>query len=366
MLIGDKHYTSIWLDPEDNSRVMVIDQTRLPFELLEVALVSVEDVFGAIQNMVVRGAPLIGVTAAFGIYLAAREATNLSRAEHHLKNAAKYLCSSRPTAVNLEWATNRMLNRLSAIKSPTEIVSTALDEALKIWSEERESTRMIGVNGLPLIKEISKKKGGATVNILTHCNAGWLACVDYGTATSPIYMAHDAGVDLHVWVDETRPRNQGARLTAYELAEHGVPHTLITDNAGGHLMQKGLVDMVITGSDRTSRNGDVANKIGTYLKALAAHDNNIPFYVALPVSTIDTSIENGLTDIIVEERDGTEVSVVEGLYKGEIVGVNICSEKTRVSNFGFDITPAKYITALITERGICSALEEEIVNLLKE
>lgn len=366
MLRRGKHYNSIWLNPDDDTKVMVIDQTCLPFEFSIVALETAEDAFNAIKDMVVRGAPLIGATAAFGIYLAMLEQTTHSRRDNHLANAARYLISARPTAVNLEWAVGRMVKRLSEEKDSSKLIGTALEEALMICSEEKEKCRMIGVHGLPLIEEISRKKGGEAVNILTHCNAGWLACVDYGTATSPIYLAHDAGIKVHVWVDETRPRNQGSRLTAWELGEHGVPFTLITDNAGGHLMQKGLVDMVITGSDRTARNGDAANKIGTYLKALAASDNNIPFYVALPTSTIDPAISSGIEGVQVEERDGRELTMVEGLYRGDVIEVETCLPGTPVSNYGFDITPAKYITGLITEKGICSALEEEIVTLLKD
>ena len=366
MKIGDKHFNSIWPDPSNPSRIFVIDQAKLPFEFSVVALESVEDVYNAISKMTVRGAPLIGAAAAYGIYLATLEVSSLTKASDLLQNAARWLISSRPTAVNLEWAVKRMLARLSGISDRAELSLAAFDEANEICDQEKESCKMIGIKGLPLIEEISRKKNGEPVNILTHCNAGWLACIDWGTATSPIYMAHDAGIRLHVWVDETRPRNQGARLTAWELRQHGVPYTLVTDNAGGYLMQKGLVDMVITGSDRTTRTGDVANKTGTYLKALAARDNNIPFYVALPTSTIDPSISDGVKDIIVEERDHEEVSQVEGLSGSEISRVMICEPGTPVSNPGFDITPAKLVTGLITEKGICSAIEEEILFLLKD
>lgn len=366
MLAEGKHYRSIWLEPEDNLRVFVIDQTRLPFEFKTVALGSVDDVYNAISGMVVRGAPLIGATAAFGIYFATLELTSLARAADHIQNAARWLISSRPTAVNLEWAVNRQIKRLAGITDRNRLSLTALAEAKKICDEETENCRLIGTFGLPLIEEISRKKNGAPVNILTHCNAGWLACIDWGTATSPIYMAHDAGIPVHVWVDETRPRNQGARLTAWELGEHGVPFTLITDNAGGHLMQTGRVDMVITGSDRTSRNGDVANKTGTYLKALAAFDNNIPFYVALPTSTIDLTVTDGIKEIPIEERDASEVTRVEGLLNGEVAGVDIVRAGTVVSNPAFDVTPSKLVTGLITERGICNAIEEEILNLFND
>ena len=365
MHIGGKHFTSIWVDPGNREKIFVIDQTGLPFNFRTLTLESVEDAYNAIREMVVRGAPLIGCTAAFGIYLATLELTPLANPAEHLHNAARYLASSRPTAINLQWALDRMTGRLSGINSRNELIDAAFDEAMKIWNEEQDNCRKIGEAGIEIIKEISRKKGGAPVNILTHCNAGWLACIDFGTATSPIYLAHDSGIPVHVWVDETRPRNQGARLTAYELGEHGVPYTLITDNAGGYLMRAGMVDMVITGSDRTARNGDVVNKIGTYLKALAAADNDIPFYVALPKSSIDINIACG-DDIVIEERGASEVTTVEGISGGEITSVRICPEKAQVSNFGFDITPAKLITGLITEGGITRANEEEIVTLFNE
>ena len=366
MLIDGKHYTTIMTEGENPSEVMVIDQSILPFEFRMTALQSVEDVYSAIKNMVVRGAPLIGVTAAYGIWLATLELTSLTNDTAHIANAARYLISSRPTAVNLEWAVKRQMERLAGISGKEKLQATAFAGAEEIRKEEIENCRMIGIHGMPLIKEISDKKGGKTVNILTHCNAGWLACVDWGTATAPIYMAHDAGIDLQVWVDETRPRNQGSRLTAWELEKHGIPHTLITDNAGGYLMLKKEVDLVITGSDRTAANGDVANKTGTYLKALAAKDNNIPFWVALPLSSIDTSINDGLSGIEIEQRDPTEVTGVEGWHNGELISVRIAPENTQVSNYGFDITPASLITGLITEKGQCGANHKEIVNLFKE
>lgn len=365
MRIGDRHFTSIWTEGDKEPVIKVIDQTKLPFEFSTVELTSVEDVYNAIRTMVVRGAPLIGATAAYGIYLATLEITPLVNARDHLKNAARYLMGSRPTAVNLEWAIKRQLERLDGINEKQVLSAAALNEANLVCSEETEKCRLIGTYGLELIREIAKKKKGDEVNILTHCNAGWLACIDWGTATAPVYAAYDKGIKVHVWVDETRPRNQGARLTAYELGQHGVPHTLITDNAGGYLMQTGKVDMVITGSDRTTRTGDVANKSGTYLKALAARDNNIPFFVALPTSSIDLSAGDGVKDIIIENRDPSEVTRVEGLMGDNIVSVSICPENTRALNPGFDITPAGLITGLITERGICNALEEEIVNLFK-
>ncbi len=366
MRIGDKHYESIWLDKDDDTAVNIIDQSKLPFKFEIVALRTVEDVFNAIRNMTLRGAPLIGAAAAYGMYLACLEITAYTKTREHLRNAAKYLMSARPTAVNLEWAVNRQMEQLSQYCRPDRLTKTSLKTALEIAREEKARCRKIGDTGLGIIKQLSKNKKDGTVNILTHCNAGWLACVDYGTATAPIYLAHDKGIKVHVWVDETRPRNQGARLTAWELENHGVPYTLITDNAGGYLMQKGEVDIVITGSDRTAMNGDTANKAGTYLKALAAKHNNIPFYVALPTSSIDTNIASGLNDIPLEKRDEKEVLYVEGMYNNEIVNARICPENTRAANYGFDITPAELITGLITEKGICRAREEDIRKLLSE
>ncbi|MCA1757868.1 MAG: S-methyl-5-thioribose-1-phosphate isomerase [Bacteroidales bacterium] len=366
MLIDGKHYTTIMTEGDNPSEVMVIDQSMLPFEFRMVSLKSVEDVFAAISSMQVRGAPLIGVTAAYGLWLATLELTSLANDAAHIANAAKYLISSRPTAVNLEWAVKKQMEWLEGVDGRENLQAAALKGAGEIRRMEIENCRLIGVNGMPLIEEISKRKEGKRVNILTHCNAGWLACVDWGTATAPIYMAHDYGIDLHVWVDETRPRNQGSRLTAWELGKHGVPHTIITDNAGGYLMQKGQVDMVITGSDRTASNGDVANKTGTYLKALAARDNKIPFWVALPLSSIDLSVSNGLDGIGIEQRDSSEVTETEGWYNGEIINVRTAPLDSPVSNYGFDITPAALVTGLITEKGLCGANNKEIVNLFKE
>ncbi len=268
-------------------------------------------------------------------------------------------------AVNLEFSVERVLNKLLA-SSSGEKSKTALEETLKIVSEERENCRQIGIHGLPLIEAISKTKQGGTVNVLTHCNAGWLACIDYGTATAPIYLAHDKDINIHVWVDETRPRNQGARLTAWELGQHGVPHTVIADNTGGHLMQHGLVDIVIVGSDRTTYTGDVANKIGTYLKALAAKDNNIPFYVALPSSTIDWNLSDGIKQIPIEKRDADEIRFIEGVSKGSVVNVDILPTGSPAANYGFDVTPARLVTGLITEKGICSANKDSILKLFPE
>ncbi len=360
MLVGNKNYQGIWLDENDPSVVKVIDQQKLPFVFEIKELRSVEDVFYAIEDMTVRGAPLIGATAAFGIYLSTLEINSQTNIRDHLSNAARYLISCRPTAVNLSWAVNRVMNKLGDTFSLKSLSDRALANALEICEYEKENCRQIGIHGLKLIEEISKKKNGEPVNILTHCNAGWLACIDYGTVTAPIYLAHEKGIKVHVWVDETRPRNQGAKLTAWELGQNNVPHTLIADNTGGHLMQQKMVDIVIVGSDRTTRTGDVANKIGTYLKALAAFDNNIPFYAALPSTTIDFSISNGLKEIKVEERSQEEVTHITGFGDGKVRSVRICPENTVAANFGFDITPAKLVTGLITEKGICKATEEDI------
>jgi methylthioribose-1-phosphate isomerase len=366
MRVGNKHFQTIWLDEADPSVVKVIDQQKLPFFFEIKELRSVEDVYSAIDNMTVRGAPLIGAAAAFGIYLATLEITVNTSPVAHLHNAAKYLVSCRPTAVNLSWAVNYMMSKLNEKMSIGELTGTTLKSALEICELEKENCRQIGIHGLPLIEEISRKKKGEVVNILTHCNAGWLACIDYGTATAPIYLAHDKGIKLHVWVDETRPRNQGARLTAWELGQHGVPHTVIPDNAGGHLMQHGKVDLVIVGSDRTTLAGDSANKIGTYLKALAAYDNNISFYSAVPSTSIDFRIKDGISDIVIEERDSAEVLKIEGLLHGKIEEVRLCPENSQAANFGFDVTPARLISGIITEKGICRADEESIKALFPD
>lgn len=366
MKIAGQNYQSIWLDDTDNTIVKVIDQQKLPFFFETKELRSVDDVFYAIDDMTVRGAPLIGATAAFGIYLATLEITSQTNIREHLSNASRYLISCRPTAVNLSWAVNYVMEKISKEISSKSITETALKAALEICEKEKENCRKIGNHGLKLIEKLSKKKKGSPVNILTHCNAGWLACIDYGTVTAPIYLAHEKGIPVHVWVDETRPRNQGAKLTAWELGQQGVPHTLIADNTGGHLMQQKMVDIVIVGSDRTTRTGDVANKIGTYLKALAAFDNKIPFYSALPSSSIDFSISNGLKEIVVEERDPEEVTSISGLAEGKIQSVRICPEDTTAANYGFDITPARLITGLITEKGICRATEKDIKEMFSD
>ena len=315
--------------------------------------------------MHVRGAGLIGAAAGYGMYLAAIEAKEKNNFEH-LFASAEALKATRPTAVNLAWAVNRQLTAMAQAKTPIEKTVIARQTADLIADEDAEYCRNIGLHGVSIIEEISKRKQGRAVNIMTHCNAGWLAFVDYGSATAPIYEAFKRGIDLHVWVDETRPRNQGASLTAWELINQGIPHTIIVDNAGGHLMQHGLVDMVITGADRVTVSGDAANKIGTYLKALAAHDNGIPFYVALPSSTFDWDIRDGVKDIHIEERNADEVKYIYGLCDGEIKKVLITPSGSPAGNYGFDVTPARLISGLITERGICKAREEDITRMYAE
>jgi methylthioribose-1-phosphate isomerase len=366
MKIGDQYYQSIWVDESDRTVVRVIDQQKLPFFFEIKDLCAVDDVYNAIADMTVRGAPLIGAAGAFGIYLATLEINSHTNIREHLSNAARYLISCRPTAVNLSWAVSLVMEKLKDEQSPAALAKKALDAAIEICEMEKENCRQIGKHGLKLIESLSKKKNGAPVNILTHCNAGWLACIDYGTVTAPIYQAHDKGIPVHVWVDETRPRNQGAKLTAYELGQNGIPYTLIADNSGGHLMQQKQIDIVIVGSDRTTRSGDVANKIGTYLKALAAFDNKIPFYCALPSSSIDFSISDGVKEIIIEERDPEEVTTITGFAEGRIQSVRICPEDTVAANFGFDITPARLITGLITEKGICRATEKDIKEMFSD
>jgi methylthioribose-1-phosphate isomerase len=353
MLVNGQPFHTVWHDPADPGAVQIIDQRALPFRFETERLTSVAQTAAAIFEMHVRGAGCIGATAAWGMYLAARESLD------HLHDCAEQLMRTRPTAVNLAWAVRRQLRSIEA--APAEMkVEAARRGAEEICAEDVAACRAIGQHGLPLIEAIATARPGP-VNILTHCNAGWLAFVDIGSATAPIYAAHDAGIPVHVWVDETRPRNQGARLTAWELAAHGVPHTLIADNAGGHLMQRGKVDFVITGADRVTRTGDVANKIGTYLKALAARDCGVPFYVALPSSTFDHSIADGVSEIPIEERGGDEVLWMEGVSgEGQEQSVRICGAETAAANPAFDITPARLVTGLITEFGICPATEEGI------
>jgi methylthioribose-1-phosphate isomerase len=366
MNVNGKPYRSIWINANDPAAVQVIDQRRLPHAFAVVELRTVEEVRRAILDMTVRGAGLIGATAAYGMYIAARTSP-----EHgvraFIETAAKGLVATRPTAANLAWAVNRQLAAIRTCSARDAMIATALETATAIADEDAASCRRIGEHGRAIIAEIARRKRGGPVHILTHCNAGWLAFVDYGSATAPIYAAHDAGVGVHVWVDETRPRNQGAGLTAWELGQHGVPHDLITDNAGGHLMQHGLVDLVITGADRVCRNGDAANKIGTYLKALAARDNQIPFYVALPSSTFDGERVDGVKTIPIEERSADEVRCVTGqAADGSIQTVQICPDSTPARNWGFDVTPARLITRLICERGVCEATEAGILGLFPE
>jgi len=357
MKIENKSYRTIWFE---NNLVKIIDQTKLPHQFIIKDLKTVKDAINAIKTMEVRGAPLIGATAAYGLVLSIIEKNDLS----FLKKSSEDLIASRPTAINLKWAVDRMMKKLSGVNDK-DILSLALDEAKNIVVEDVSFCKNIGLNGLKIIEEISYKKKRETVNILTHCNAGWLATIDWGTATSPIYHAHQKGVKVHVWVDETRPRNQGANLTSYELNEEGIPNTVITDNAGGILMQRGQVDMCIVGTDRTLSNGDVCNKIGTYLKALAAKDNNVPFYVALPSSTIDWNIKDH-KQIPIEERNSEELSHVEGIDKNnQVTRIRIYPEKSKSMNLAFDVTPAKYVTGLITEKGICEASEEGLKGLFK-
>ena len=356
MKIQNKEYRTIWY--EENV-VKIIDQTKLPHQFIVKDLKTVKDAINAIKAMEVRGAPLIGGTAAYGMALAIQENND----PEFIKKSAEELIQSRPTAINLKWAVDRMMKKLSGINSD-QILDIALKEAKEICDEDEKFCENIGINGLKIIEEIYNKKKG-TINILTHCNAGWLATINWGTATSPIYHAHQKGIPVHVWVDETRPRNQGANLTSYELNEENIPNTIIADNTGGILMQRGDVDMCIVGTDRTLSNGDVCNKIGTYLKALAAHDNNVPFYVALPSSTIDWEIKEG-KDIPIEERNSEELSHVEGMDENnEIKKVLIYPKKSKAMNLAFDVTPAKYVTGLITEKGICEASSDALKKMFK-
>jgi methylthioribose-1-phosphate isomerase len=366
MNVKGKHFETIWLKENDNSVVQIIDQSLLPFEFSVKSLRSADDVYTAIKDMYIRGAPLIGAAAAFGIYLAILKYDSSTPFDDYIFAAGERIKSARPTAVNLAYAVNSQMEEIDRYESYNDKKTAALENALKIVEYERDNCRRIGENGLPLIQDISRHKNGEPVNILTHCNAGWLACIDYGTATAPIYMAHDKGIKVHVWVDETRPRNQGARLTAWELSQHGIPFTIITDNAGGHLMQHGMVDLVIVGSDRTTVTGDVANKIGTYLKALAAKENDVPFYVALPSTSIDWNITDGINEIPIEQRDPEEITHILGIADGDIKNVMITGENFPAINFGFDVTPAKFVTGLITERGICKADKNSILSLFPE
>jgi methylthioribose-1-phosphate isomerase len=361
MRIDGRDYRTIWLDA-DGRRVHVIDQTRLPHRFETVALDNLEAAARAIRDMIVRGAPLIGVTGAYGLALAAaadpRDAAILA--------AYETLLATRPTAVNLRWGLDRVKALLLAAPED-ERAALAYAEAGRIAEEDIACCAAIGDHGAALIRAAAEKNPGRPVNILTHCNAGWLATVDWGTALAPIYKAARAGVPVHVWVDETRPRNQGASLTAFELLSEGVPHTVIADNAGGHLMQHGLVDLAIVGTDRTTRSGDVCNKIGTYLKALAAHDNRVPFYVALPSSTIDWRLSDGVRGIPIEERGAREVTHISGrTADGGVAEVQVTPEGSPARNWAFDVTPARYVTGVITERGVCAANEHGLKGLFPD
>ncbi len=356
MRIKGQEYRTIWFE---NNTVKIIDQTKLPHKFQIKELKSLDDAIHAIKVMEVRGAPLIGATAAYGIVLALIE----NNEQSFLDNACKNLIKSRPTAINLKWAVDRMYKKLKGVNN-NEIINIAVNEAKEICEEDINFCKNIGINGLKIIEDIYKKKKD-TVNILTHCNAGWLATINWGTATSPIYHAHQKNIPIHVWVDETRPRNQGANLTSFELNEEKIKNTIIADNTGGILMQRGEVDMCIVGTDRTLSNGDVCNKVGTYLKAIAAKDNNVPFYVALPSSTIDWDLKDS-KNIPIEERNSNELSTIEGLdEKGNIKKIQIYPENSKSLNLAFDVTPAKFITGLITEKGICSASEEGLNKLFK-
>ncbi len=357
--MADADFRTIWLKRDDPAIVQIIDQRQLPHQYHVHDLSTWRDGLVAIEDMYVRGAPLIGATAAWSLYLAALHGEDI-------RHAATTLLESRPTAVNLRWAIERIMQHVDAADDTADLAGIIRSDAERICDEDVEICLGIGRHGLPLIEQLSRDKNGATVNVLTHCNAGALATINWGTATAPIYLAQQAGIDVHVWVDETRPRNQGSQLTAWELARNGVPHTLVVDNAGGHLMQHGYVDLVITGTDRTTRCGDVANKIGTYLKALAAFDNDIPFYVALPSTTIDWTIRNGVSEIPIEERDTSEVSHIYGIVNDSQCAVRTTAETTPISNYAFDVTPARLVTGLITERGVCDASAAALEELFPE
>jgi methylthioribose-1-phosphate isomerase len=360
MKIDGIAYRSVWVDRDDGWSVHIFDQTKLPWSLEILRLTTCDQAAHAIRSMQTRGAPLIGAVAAYGLCLALRA----DASSEAMERDAALLAATRPTAINLRWALARMMTRLRNTPA-ADRVATAYDEAAAIADEDAAQNEAIGRHGLPLIEAAAAS--GRRVNVLTHCNAGWLATVDWGTALAPIYMAHDAGIDLHVWVDETRPRNQGAALTAWELGRHGVSHTVVSDNAGGHLMQRGSVDLAIVGTDRVTRSGDVANKIGTYLKALAARDNGVPFWVALPSSTIDWSVADGVAEIPIEERSPEEVTDITGRSAdGTVTTVRVAAAGSPAANPAFDVTPARLVTGLITERGRCAANHEGLLDLFPE
>ena len=381
MNVDGQHFRTIWLKPDDETVVQLIDQRFLPHRFVIEEVRTVEQMATAIRDMHVRGAGLIGASAGYGMYLAAINAAARPAAaefDEQLADAAAKLKVTRPTAVNLSWAVERQLGNIAKGKNVKEKVVLALGTARSIADEDAGHCRMIGQHGFELIQQIARNKAGkfltnpprrragGPINVLTHCNAGWLAFVDHGSATAPIYAAHDSGLPVHVWVAETRPRNQGSKLTAWELSEHGVPHTIIADGAAGHLMQRGAVDLVIVGTDRTTHTGDVANKIGTYLKALAAKDNNVPFYVALPSSSFDWKLRDGLKEIPIEERSADEVKQAEGWFGGQQVEVRVAPKESPAANYGFDVTPRHLVTGLITERGVCEANEKSIRSLFPE
>ena len=365
MKVDGKNMRPIWYD-DALKTVQVIDQRFLPHEMVVMDLNTVDETIYAIKEMVVRGAPLIGATGAMGVYVSLVQTGNKGADNDYFIAECNRLKDARPTAMNLVWGVDRVMEAVLVHDDYEMRVSAALKQALEVVEEEAVNCRKIGEYGMPLIEAVSKKKNGEPVNILTHCNAGWLACVEYGTATAPVYTAFDNGINVHVWVDETRPLNQGSRLTAWELGKHGVDHTVITDNAGGHIMQHGMVDLVIVGTDRTTRAGDVANKIGTYLKALAAKDNQIPFYVALPSSTFDWDITDGIADIPIEERDPDEIRYIQGDCNGKIEQVLVPPSDSRAANHAFDVTPSRLVTGFITERGICKAAEADIMALFPD
>jgi methylthioribose-1-phosphate isomerase len=363
--VGGQHYRTIWLKADDDRVVQLIDQRALPHRFVVEDVATVAEMAAAIRDMHVRGAGLIGAAAAYGMYIAAFEAGASGDFDADIARAAAQLAATRPTAVNLSWAIERQMKSIAKRRSTTERIEIARETARQIADEDAAHCRAIGEHGIELIRSIAQQKNGKPVNVLTHCNAGWLAFVDYGSATSPIYAAHDSGLPVHVWVDETRPRNQGSKLTAWELGQHGVPHTVIADNTGGHLMQRGEVDLVLVGTDRTTFTGDVANKIGTYLKALAAKDNNVPFYVALPSSSFDWTLRDG-NEIPIEQRGAEEVKHSDGWAEGRQIDVRVTPETSAAANYGFDVTPRRLVTGLITERGICRADEKSVLSLFPE
>jgi len=364
--VRGQHFRTIWLKKSDDRVVELIDQRFLPHQFVIEEVTTVDQMATAIREMHVRGAGLIGASAGYGMYLATLESAMNDSPDQDLVQAAAKLNATRPTAVNLAWAIERQLKSIGGGATATEKIAIARNTARQIADEDAEHCRMIGQHGLRLIEQIAQRKNGKPVNVLTHCNAGWLAFVDYGSATAPIYAAHDNGVPVHVWVSETRPRSQGSKLTAWELGEHGVPHTVIADSTSGHLMQNGKVDLVIVGTDRTTYTGDVANKIGTYLKALSAKDNKIPLYAALPSSSFDWNMRDGLSEIPIEEREPNEIKNADGWLDGRQVEVRVTPADSPAANYGFDVTPRRLVTGLITERGVCDAAEKSILALFPE